>query len=124
MSNRIEIDESDINDRAVFDEFTDSISPSLHDILISMISDKDNISLKTEIQNPKALTFLYMFKEYVKTKGYTIFSEFLNSSINIYLEYMVSNQRKSRKEVIRALSSWYEREFTSKSNQLNVKQIE
>lgn len=120
----IEFDDKDINDKEVFDEFTKSSDLSLHDILVSLISDKTNISLKTEIHNPKALTFLFMFKEYVKTKGYEKFSDFLNSSINIYMEYMVSHNRKSRKEVIKALSSWYEREFASGTNQLNVKQIE
>ena len=122
--NNIDISEKDIHDKELFDEFTDSTETSLNQILISLISDKENISLKTEIQNPRALTFLYMFKEFVKIKGYENFSDLLNSEINIYLEYMVSNKRKSRKEIETILSSWYEREYGSKSNQLTVKQIE
>jgi len=122
--NNMSISEKDIHDKELFDEFTDSTETSLNQILISLISDKENISLKTEIQNPRALTFLYMFKEFVKIKGYENFSDLLNSEINIYLEYMVSNKRKSRKEIETILSSWYEREYGSKSNQLTVKQIE
>jgi len=120
----LDIDEKDINDRDLFDEFNEATDISLQQILVSMISDKENISLKTEINNPEALTFIYMFQTYVKLRGYEKYGKFLLDSINIYLEYMVSNKRKSRKEIERILSSWYEKQFTSRDTQLTVKSVE
>ena len=43
---------------------------SLNQILVSLISDKKNISLKTELHNPKGLAILDMLSEYFKRKNW------------------------------------------------------
>lgn len=99
---------------------TSKIAPSLQDILISLISDKSNITLKTEIHNPLALTLIKMFGGFFERKGYTITANYIEMLINTYLEYMVSNKRKSRKEVIKALSSWMEKYDVNNQGNLTI----
>lgn len=97
-------------DQQVYDEMDESEDISLQQILVSLISDKKNLTLKTEIHNPKALASLYVLKEYFKTIECKQTAKLIDSFIAIYLEYMVSYNRKSRKEVIKAVSSWIEKE--------------
>lgn len=96
-------------------------TPSLQQVLISLISDKDNIELKTEIHNPFALTLINMFGKLFKDKGYEGTSQFIDTLISIYLAYMVSNKRKSRSEIERILSSWIEKVNLDNQNRLMVK---
>jgi hypothetical protein len=93
---------------------------SLNQILISLISDKNNISLKTELHNPKALAVLKMLADYFESKDYTITAGVINGFITTYMEYMVSHKRKSRAEIVKALSSWIEREERNKQNSTNL----
>lgn len=85
---------------------------SLNQILISLISDKKNISLKTELHNPKALAVLSMLSDFFRRKKYLITAGVIDKFIETYMEYMVSNKRRSRKEIIQALTAWFERENT------------
>lgn len=98
-------------------EAIDDLKPSLDEtslnqILISLISDKKNISLKTELHNPKALAILSMLSNFFRRKEYNITAGVIDKFIETYMEYMVSNKRRSRKEIIRALTAWFERENT------------
>ena len=86
-----------------------NIDPSIQHILQSLISGKGNISLKTEINNPTSLALLSLIGTWFKGKGYIKSSKTIESFIQLYMEYMVSNKRKSRKEVIKALSAWIEK---------------
>lgn len=95
--------------------------PSIQQILLALISDKDNIELKTEIHNPFALTLINMFGKIFKKKGYARTDKFIADLIQIYLEYMVSNKRKSRTEIEHILSSWFEKLNTDDQNRLVVK---
>ena len=82
---------------------------SLNKILISLISDKKNISLKTELHNPLGLSVLNMLADYFESKDYPISAGILRDFIETYMEYMVSYKRKSRKEVIKALTGWMDK---------------
>lgn len=100
-------------DAEIIDDMKPSVDEtSLNQILISLISDKRNISLKTELHNPKALAVLSMLSDYFERKEYTITSGVIDKFIETYMEYMVSNKRRSRKEIIKALTAWFERENT------------
>lgn len=95
--------------------------PSIQQILLALISDKDNIELKTEIHNPFALTLINMFGKMFKRKDYGGTDKFIAQLIQIYLEYMVSNKRKSRTEIEHILSSWMDKLNTDSDNRLVVK---
>lgn len=95
--------------------------PSIQQILLALISDKENIELKTEIHNPFALTLINMFGKMFKAKNYNGTDKFIATLIQIYLEYMVSNKRKSRTEIEHILSSWFEKLNTDDQNKLIVK---
>ncbi len=116
------IDDNELHDSEVLNELKDSTELSLQQILVSLISDKKNLTLKTEINNPRALACLHVFMKYFKQIGYVHTSKMIESFIDIYLEYMVSNDRKSRKEVIKALTNWFEKEYSAKSNKLLISQ--
>lgn len=95
--------------------------PSIQQILLALISDKDNIELKTEIHNPFALTLIKMFGKLFQKKEYTGTATFISDLIQIFLEYMVSNKRKSRTEIEHILSSWFEKLNTDTENRLIIK---
>ena len=95
--------------------------PSIQQIVLALISDKDNIELKTEIYNPLAMTLIEMFGKTFKQKGYLKTDLFIESLIFIYRLNMVSNKRKSRIEVEHILSSWMEKIKTDDQLKLMVK---
>ena len=95
--------------------------PSIQQIVLALISDKDNIELKTEIYNPLAMTLIEMFAKTFKQKGYLKTDLFIESLIFIYRLNMVSNKRKSRIEVEHILSSWMEKIKTDDQLKLMVK---
>ncbi len=112
-----------LNDQEVFDkELKDSDNSSIQQILISLISDKRNLTLKTEIHNPKALASLNMLMRYFERINCPITASVIRKFIEVYLEYMVSYNRKSRKEIIKALSSWIEKEYSQNQNRLLISQ--
>lgn len=95
--------------------------PSIQEILLALISDKANIELKTEIHNPFALTMVKMFGKTFESKKYVKTHAFIDLLIEIYLEYMVSNKRKSRIEIEHILSSWFEKSKSDNQERLLVK---
>lgn len=100
-------------DAEVIDDLKPTVDEtSLNQILISLISDKKNISLKTELHNPKALAILSMLSDFFKRKKYLVTSAVIDKFIETYMEYMVSNKRRSRIEIIKALTAWFEKENT------------
>ena len=122
LENIDNLDET-INDNEVFEnEFQDSNDISIQDILVSLISDKQNLTLKTEIHNPRGLTALSLLQEYFKGIRCSITARIIGKLIDVYLEYMVSYNRKSRKEIIKALSSWIEKEYSANQNKLLIGQ--
>lgn len=115
--------ENTINDNEVFEsELKDSSELSIQDILVSLISDKENLTLKTEIHNPRGITALSLLKEYFKGIKCSVTANIIGKLIDVYLEYMVSYNRKSRKEIIKALSSWIEKEYSQGQNRLLIGQ--
>ena len=101
----------------VIKEFLSTNEISIQQILNNLLNSDKNLSLKTEIYNPKKLAILYTLGIYLKNKKYPKTAKLINDFINTYLKYMVSNKRKSRNEVIRALAPLIQRtELENKSN--------
>lgn len=81
---------------------------SLEQIIYELMS-PENIELKTDIKNPNSLAVLklisYRLKEKNKIKSYKL----LKNYIKFYLTFMVSENRKSRDELIQALKGFVEK---------------
>lgn len=94
---------------SVFDELVPSDDVSLQQILNNLLDGKENLDLKTHIIKPKILASLKTFAEVLDTLSYPKSSKVLERFIVIYLRYMVSFNRESRKEIIKAISSLFEK---------------
>lgn len=94
----------------VFDELIPSDDISLQQILNNLLDGKHNLDLKTQIIKPKVLASLKVFAELLGKLKYKHSQTVLETFIKTYLRYMVSFERQSRKEIIKAVSSLFEQE--------------
>ena len=93
---------------------------SLQKILNSLLDAEKNLELKTHIYNPKDLAGLYIWSEYLDVelptqkndegKTFSLSGDAIKSYITIYLKYMISKDRLSRGEIIKAVSSMFDKE--------------
>ncbi len=90
---------------SLLDEMDEDNDISLNQILNNLLSAEQNLELKSHVFRPKELAVLDVLANDLKSKGLPISSKVLKDFINMYLKYMVSFKRLSRKEVIKALSS-------------------
>lgn len=90
---------------------------SLQEILINMLDGEKNLDLKTHIHKPKQLTSLVVLAKYLKENQCTKSSKLLEGFIEKFLRYMVSFDRLSRTEVIKAISSALEKEIEKESSE-------
>lgn len=93
----------------VLKDFLSTNKISIQQILNNLLNSDKNLSLKTEIYNPKKLASLFTLAKYLKSKKYFKSYKLIIGFIDTYLTYMVSNKRKSRIEVIKALTSVIEK---------------
>lgn len=77
---------------------------SIEKILNNLINNTDNLELKTEIHKPKELASLYSYAKYLKQQKFIIPYKTIINFIKQYLKYMVSFNRMSRTEIIKALT--------------------
>ena len=77
---------------------------SFEKILNNMLDGSTNLELKTQIHKPKQLASLKIVENVLKNSGCTISSAIVNAFTKKYWRYMVSFERLSRKETIRAIS--------------------
>lgn len=87
--------------------------------VLSILLDDSNLELKSHIVNPKNLSILKVLGQYFKSLDLIKSSEIIENFITIFLKYMVSFNRLSRKEIISAIQSLEKenKEFT-KAEQL------
>ena len=101
----------------IIKDFLSTNEISIQQILNNLLNSDKNLSLKTEIYHPKKLAILLTLAYYLKGKKYIKTYNLIKDFIETYLKYMVSNKRKSRNEVIRALAPLIQRtELENKSN--------
>ena len=74
------------------------------EILSNLLDGSENLDLKTHINKPKQLAGLNVVCNLLENSEFTKSSDIIRSFIEIYLRYMVSYNRMSRTEVIKALS--------------------
>lgn len=99
-----------MSNNSVFDELTEGNDISLQQILNNLLDGKHNLDLKTQIIKPKILASLKVFAELLGKIKYPKSQTVLESFIKTYLRYMVSFDRQSRKEIIKAVSSLFEQD--------------
>ena len=73
-------------------------------ILNALLDGDKNLDLKTHINKPKQLASLKIIQDVLKSAKCDKSSELIDSFTKKYLRYMVSFQRMSRTETIRAIS--------------------
>lgn len=89
---------------------------SILDVVSQMINDK-NIELKTEITNPYAIATFDIFIKYFKNRNQELVGTILESWKTGLFKYMISNERKSRKEMVDILKGLVEYQ---KENDVNL----
>ena len=95
---------------SVFDDLIESHDVSLQQILNNLLDGTKDLDLKTQIFKPKQLASLKILTELLGKLKYSESNKMLESFIKTFLRYMVSYDRQSRKEIIKALSSLIETE--------------
>jgi hypothetical protein len=88
-----------------------------NDILLDLMDSKHNIDLKTEIDNPKALSVIMLISKYLNRIKYHKSSLALQKWKEFYVNYMVSDKRKGRKEVVEVLKALAIYENQQESNE-------
>lgn len=73
-------------------------------ILNNLVDSHDNLALKTEINNPLNLVKFRAFGIYLENENLKKSAKIIQDIIAFFLEYMVSYKRKSRTEIIKAIS--------------------
>jgi len=102
----------------VLSELTEVNDISLNEILSNLLDGEKNLDLKTHIFKPKQLSVLFVLGSYLNGNGAKHTSGIIAEFIQIYLRYMVSFDRLSRVEIIKAISGLKEKEDTVNSKKL------
>lgn len=96
-------------------ELTEVNDISLNEILSNLLDGEKNLDLKTHIFKPKQLSALFVLGSYLNENGAKHTSGIIAEFIQIYLRYMVSFERLSRTEIIKAISSQIDKEQEPKN---------
>ena len=100
----------------VLGELTEIKEVSIHEILINLLDGENNLDLKTHIFKPKQLSALFVLGSYLNDTGAKYTSGIIAEFIQIYLRYMVSYNRLSRTEIIKAIATEINKESSEKSS--------
>jgi len=103
----------------ILKDFTAISNINIEQILNNLINSDKNIALKSEIYNPKKLAILLTYANHLKSYKYMKSYKLIIGFIDAYLKYMVSNKRKSRIEVIKALTNLVQKKEVDNSIGIN-----
>lgn len=103
---------------SLLDEFEKLNDVTAEEILTNLMQ-AENIEMKTEIKKPLQLAKLYVLKTLLQNTGFNTASNIIDTFIQKYLVYMVSDKRKGRKEIIEAVSGIREQVKTVKEKLVN-----
>lgn len=82
-----------------------------NELLNGMVTEDENLALKSDVDNPLALNVLNMVKDYLKTNKMNKSSTLLDGFITGYLRYRIPYKRMSRKEMIEGITAVYKYEM-------------
>ena len=106
--------------REIINEIKPIKDISLQKILNNLLDGSKDLDLKTHIFKPKQLSALITFADYLKSLGLTEVSVLIIDFLKDFLRKMVSYKRLSRVEIVKAISSFYERESLSNSQKITT----
>lgn len=104
------------------DDLDDMDDISFQRILVNLLKGDKDLDLKTEITKPRELAKLKLLSEFLKDSKMIKTGSYIGGRedneeekkeegfIGIYLRYMVSKDRESRRETIRAIQSLLDKE--------------
>lgn len=95
---------------SVLDELMEVSEVSIQEILVNLLDGEKDLDLKTHILRPKELASLTILANFLEFSNINKSSELIKSFITKYLRFMVSYKRLSREEIIRAVSSLFDRD--------------
>jgi len=110
-------------ENGIFSDMIEANDISLQQILNNLLDGTKDLDLKTHIFKPKQLASLNVLSDLLNRLKYIKSSKVIMDFIGIYLRYMISFERLSRKEIIKAISNLVEKD-NSNLNKLteNLKQ--
>jgi len=91
-------------------DLTEITETSLNEILMRMMEGDDDLDLKTHIISPINLARLKLYSDFLKMEKLPDSGELISNFINTLNRYMVSFDRMSRTEIIKAISSLLDKE--------------
>ena len=81
--------------------------------LVSSLAKKEDIELKSDLNNPMAITRLVNWAIWAENSGFTGTKTIVDQFIKDYLMFRVSYNRQGRSEIVRAISAINEKVKTS-----------
>lgn len=84
---------------------------------VKILTTEENVDMKTEIHHPLMLALMDAVRERLEDLDYNKSSKFMERLVNRYKKYMVSKDRKSRNEILKALKNLAGREESVEGNQ-------
>jgi len=93
---------------------------SLQKILNNLLDGSKDLDLKTHIHKPKQLSALITFAKYLESLGLSELSVLIIDFVKDFLRKMISYKRLSRLEIVKAISSFYEKESLSNSQKITT----
>lgn len=99
-----------MNENGIFSDMVEANDISLQQILNNLLDGSKDLDLKSHIFKPKQLASLNVLSDLLKRLEFKKSSKVIMDFIGIYLRYMVSFDRLSRKEIVKALSNLVEKE--------------
>lgn len=94
---------SDVPKRSFFDRLQPVEDESIERLMGQMLDGEDTPT-KTEINEPKELTQLEMYAEWLKLEGFDDVAQFVDKWVDKFRVNMISKKRKSRTEVVQMVS--------------------
>jgi hypothetical protein len=89
--------------KSFFDKLTPIEDESVEKLMGQML-DGENTPTKTEVNEPRQLTQLEMYAEWLKLEGFDDVAEFVTTWVDKFRINMISKKRKSRIEVVQMVS--------------------
>jgi hypothetical protein len=97
------------------EEFELDTDVTYEEILASLLDGERNLELKTDVKAPQKLAGLSIFGSYLKDIGMELGAKLIDRYITILNKLMISYNRESRKEIVEAVRSMFEKKSTSLS---------
>jgi hypothetical protein len=89
--------------KSFFDKLTPIEDESVEKLMGQML-DGENTPTKTEVNEPRELTQLEMYAEWLRLEGFDDVADFVTKWVDKFRINMISKKRKSRIEVVQMVS--------------------